>query len=82
MQWDQRKTKRHALHDTNVYKWHKRWSKDGAYQTLLKASILQLPHTDQLDTSVLHGEGSNTVVNKGASASAMLVISPRKVQKN
>ena len=34
MQWDQRKTKRNELHDTNVYKWHNRWSKDGSYQTL------------------------------------------------
>jgi hypothetical protein len=41
-----------------------------------------LHHTDQLDTSVLHGDGSNTVVKKGASASAILVISTRKVTKN
>ena len=82
MQWDQRKTKRNALHDTNVYKWHNRWSKDGSYQTLFQASIIQLHHTDQLDTSVLHGDGSNTVVKKGASASAILVISTRKGKKN
>lgn len=82
MQWDQRKTKRNALHDTNVYTWHNRWSKDGAYQTLFQASILQLHHTAQLDTSVLHGDGSNTVVKKGAAASAIPVISTRKVKKN
>lgn len=68
MQWDQRNTKRHDLHDTNVSQWHNRWSKDGSYQTLFQASILQLHHTDQLDTSVLHGAGSNTVVKKGAQA--------------
>src|SRR4029450_13050768 len=82
MQWDQLKTKRNELHYTNVYKWHNRWSKDGSYQTLFKASIIQLHQTDQLDTSVLHGDGSNTVVKKGASASAILVISTRKVKKN
>jgi len=82
MPWDQLQTKRHALHDTNVYQWHNRWSKDGSYPTLFPASILPLHHTDQLDTSVLHGDGSNTVVKKGASASAMPVISTRKVQKN
>jgi hypothetical protein len=82
IQWDQLKTKRNELHYTNVYKWHNRWSKDGSYQTLLKASIIQLHQTDQLDTSVLHGDGSNTVVKKGASASAILVISTRKVKKN
>ena len=82
IQWDQLKTKRNELHDTNVYKWHNRWSKDGSYQMLFQASLIQLPHTDQLDTSVLHGDGSNTVVQKGASASAILVISTRKGKKN
>jgi hypothetical protein len=82
MQWEQLKTKRNELHYTNVYKWHNRWSKDGSYQTLFQASIIQLHHTDQLDTSVLHGDGSNTVVKKGASASAIPVISTRKVKKN
>ena len=82
IQWDQLKTKRNELHDTNVYKWHNRWSKDGAYPRLFAASILHLHHTDQLDTSVLHGDGSNTVGKKGAKASATLVISPRKGTKS
>ena len=76
------KIKRNELHYTNVYKWHNRWSKDGSYPTLFQASIIQLHQTDQLDTSVFHGDSSNTVVKKGASASAMLVISTRKVKKN
>jgi transposase len=66
IQWDQLKTQRNELHYTNVYKWHNRWSKDGSYHTLFDASIIHLHHTDQLDTSVLHGDGSNTVVKKGA----------------
>ncbi len=82
MQWDQLNTKRNELPYTNVYTWHNRWSKDGSYQTLFQASILQLHHTAQLDTSVFHGDGSNTVVKKGASASAMPVISTRKVKKH
>ena len=82
IQWEQLKTNRKELHYTNVYKWHNRWSKDGSYQTLFHASIIQLHQTDQLDTSVLHGDGSNTVVKKGAPASAMPVISARKVKKN
>jgi hypothetical protein len=82
IQWDQLNTKRHELHDTNVYTWHNRWSKDGSYHMLFHASIIQLHHTDQLDTSVLHGDGSNTVVKKGAEASAIPVISTRKVKKN
>ena len=82
IQWDQLKTKRNELHYTNVYKWHNRWSKDGSYQRLFEASIIHVHHTAQLDTSVLHGDGSNTVVKKGAKASATLAISTRKVTKN
>jgi hypothetical protein len=82
MQWEQLKTNRNELHYTNVYKWHNRWSKDGSYQALFEASILQLHQTDQLDTSVLHGDGSNTMVKKGAQALDIPAISTRKVTKN
>src|SRR4030095_7345473 len=70
IQWQQLKTNRQELHYTNVYKWHNRWSKDGSYQALFEASVMHLHHTDQLDTSVLPGDGSNTVVKKGAKALA------------
>lgn len=82
MQWDQLKTKRNELHYTNVYKWHNRWSKDGSYQALFEASVIHLDQTDQLDTSVLHGDGSNTVVKKGAQASATPAISTTKGTKS
>ncbi len=82
IQWDQLKTKRNELHYTNVYKWHIRWSKNGSYQALFEASIIPLHQADQLDTSVLHGDGSNTVVKKGAQASATPAISIRKEKKS
>jgi transposase len=82
IQWDQLKTKRNELHYTNVYKWHNRWAKNGSYQALFEASIIHLHQTEQLDTSVLHGDGSNTVVKKGAQASATPAISIRKVKKS
>ena len=82
IQWHQLKTKRHARHDTNVYKWHNRWSKNGSYQALFEASILHLHHHEQLDTSVLHGDGSNTVVKKGAQVSATLATNTRKGNKS
>ena len=66
IQWDQLKTRRNELHWSNVYKWHNRWSKDGSYQKLFEASVINLNDTDQLDTSLLHGDGTNTVVKKGA----------------
>ena len=82
MQWDQLKTTRNELHYTNVYKWHNRWSKNGSYHALFEASVIHLHDTDQLDTSVLHGDGSNTVVKKGASASATLATSTKKGTKS
>jgi hypothetical protein len=82
IQWDQLKTKRNALHYTNVYKWHNRWSKNGSYQALFEASIIQLHQANQLDTSVLHGDGSNTVVKKGAQASATPAINIRKEKRS
>ena len=65
IQWDQLKTRRNELHWSNVYKWHNRWSKDGSYQKLFEASVLHLKDTSLLDTSLLHGDGTNTVVSKG-----------------
>jgi hypothetical protein len=78
MQWNQRKTKRNELHYTHVYTWHNRWSKNGSYQALFDASVMHLHDTNQLDASVLHGDGSTTVVTKGARASATPAIRIRK----
>ena len=78
IQWDQLKTKRNERHDTNVYKWHHRWSQNGSYQVLFEASILHLHQADHLDTSVLHGDGSNTVVKKGAQVLATAAINTKK----
>ena len=82
MQWEQLKTNRNELHDTNVYKWHNRWSKDGSYHALFEASVIHLKDTEQLDTSVLHGDGSNTVVKKGAMTSATRDTNTRKAKKS
>src|SRR5574341_1442645 len=70
LQWNQLKTRRNELHWSNVYKWHYRWSRDGSYQRLFEASVIHLRDTAQLDTSLLHGDGSNTVVKKGEKGSA------------
>src|SRR5262245_43458869 len=81
MQWEQLKTNRKELNYTNVNKWHNRWSKAGSYQALFEPSVMHLHHTDQLDTSVLHGDGSNTVVKKGAKALAIPAIVTAQVVK-
>jgi hypothetical protein len=82
IQWDKLKTKRNELHWSNVYRRHNQWSKDGSYQELFSASIIHLKDTDQLDTSIIHGDGSNTVVKKGVQELVIQDISTRKVTKN
>jgi len=82
IQWDQLKTKRNELHWTNVYKWHNRWSKDGSYQALFEASVIHLKDTEQLDVSILHGDGSNMVVKKGALGSATRATNTKKATKS
>ena len=82
IQWSQLRTRRNEIHWTNIYKWHNRWSKDGSYQKLFSASVIHLKDTDQLDTSIIHGDGSNTVVKKGALTSDTQDTNTRKERKN
>ena len=82
IQWDQLRTRRNELHWSNVYKWHNRWSKDGSYEKLFEACVIHLLDTDQLDTSRLHGDGSNTVVKKGVMAPGIQDTNTKKVKKN
>jgi transposase len=82
IQWNQLKTRRNELHWSNVYKWHNRWSKEGSYLRLFEASVIHLRDTAQLNTSLLHGDGSNTVVKKGERASATRATSTRRGKKS
>ena len=82
IQWNQLRTRRNELHWTNVYKWHNKWSKDSSYEKLFSASIIHLKDTKQLDTSIIHGDGSNTVVKKGAPGSVIQDTNTRKVIRN
>ena len=81
IQWRQLRTRRNELHWSNVYKWHNRWSKDGSYQKLFEASVIHLKDTEQLDTSIIHGDGTNTVVKKGVPASVTQDTNTRKEAK-
>ena len=82
IQWNQLRTRRNELHWSNVYKWHNRWSKDGSYEKLFEASVIHLHDTDQLDTTHLHGDGSNTVVKKGGTAPVIQDTNIRKEKKS
>ena len=58
---------------------------DGQMMVLMsnffEASIIHLQDADLLDTTQLHGDGSNTVVKKGGTAPAIVDTNIRKVKK-
>ena len=55
-----------AIHYTTVYKVFARWAHDGSLWQAFVASVRHLAVEKQLDLSVLHGDGTNTVAKKGA----------------
>ena len=54
-----------AIHDTPVDKVFARWSADGSREPAFIASGAHRSEHNHLDLSVLHGDGTNTVTNKG-----------------
>ena len=54
-----------AIHDTTVYKVFAKWADDGSLWRAFVASVRHLAAEKQLDLSVLHGDGTNTVAKKG-----------------
>jgi transposase len=54
-----------AIHYTTVYKVFARWADDGSLWRAFVASVRHLAAEKQLDLSVLHGDGTNTVAKKG-----------------
>ena len=54
-----------AIHYTTVYKVFAKWADDGSLWRAFVASVRHLAAEKQLDLSVLHGDGTNTVAKKG-----------------
>lgn len=77
-QWNRLPTFRHEISWSAVYQHHVRWSKDGSYKNLFETSVMTLFEKNQLDLSLLHGDGSNTVAKKGAAASGTPDTNTRK----
>ena len=71
-----------AIHDTTVYKVFAKWADDGSLWQAFAASVRHLAAEKQLDLSVLHGDGTNTVAQKGALALATRATSPRKARRS
>jgi len=57
-----------GLHYTSVFRWFQRWATDGSLRTVFIESVRRLHQHGQLDLSVLHGDGTNTIAKKGGEA--------------
>src|SRR5918911_4094506 len=60
-----------VIHYTTIYKVFATWADDGSLWQAFVASVRHLAVEKQLALSVLHGDGTNTVAQKGAMASAI-----------
>jgi transposase len=71
-----------AIHYTTIYKVFARGAADGSLWQAFVASVRHLATEQHLDTSVLHGDGTNTVAKKGAMASAIPATSTKRAKKS
>ncbi len=71
-----------AIHYTTVYKVFAKWADDGSLWQAFMASVRHLAAEKQLDLSVLHGDGTNTVAKKGAMVSGSRGTNTRKARKS
>jgi len=71
-----------ALHYTTVYKVFAKWADDGSLWQAFVASVRHLAAAQQLDTSVLHGDGTNTVAKKGAMGLATRATNIRRATRS
>jgi transposase len=71
-----------AIHYTTIYKVFAKWTYDGSLWQAFVASVRHLAAEKQLDLTVLHGDGTNTVAKKGAMALATQATSTRKGKRS
>ena len=71
-----------AIHDTTVYKVIAKWADDGSLWQAFIASVRHLATEKQLDLSVLHGDGTNTVAKKGGMALATRGTNTRRARRS
>src|SRR5215475_12596610 len=70
------------IHYTNVYRTFAKWADDGSLQQAFIASVGHLSDEKKLDLRVLHGDGTNTVAKKGATASGTLATSIKRARRS
>jgi hypothetical protein len=71
-----------VIHYTTVYRAFAKWADDGSLQQAFIASVGHLSDETRLDVRVWHGDGTNTVANKGATASGMLATNSRRARRS
>jgi len=71
-----------AIHYTTVYKVFAKWADDGSLWQAFVASVRHLAAEKQLDLSVLHGDGTNTVAKKGGMVSGSQGTNIRKGRRS
>ena len=71
-----------AIHYTTVYKVFAKWADDGSLWQAFVASVRHLAVEKQLDLSVLHGDGTNTVAKKGAMGLVTRATNIRRARKS
>jgi transposase len=71
-----------AIHYTTVYRAFAKWTDDGSLWQAFVASVRHLAAEKHLDTSVLHGDGTNTVAKKGAMGLATRGTNSRKERRS
>jgi transposase len=71
-----------AIHYTTVYKVFAKWTDDGSLWQAFIASVRHLAAEKHRDTSVLHGDGTNTVAKKGGMGLATRATSTRRARKS
>lgn len=71
-----------AIHYTTIYRAFAKWADDGSLWQAFVASVAHLSAEKQLDVSVLHGDGTNTVAKKGAMGLAILGTNTRRARKS
>jgi transposase len=59
-----------GMHSTSVFRWFRRWVRDGSLKTAFIERVRRLHQHQRLDLSVLHGDGTNTIAKKGGEAVA------------
>ena len=71
-----------AIHCTTVYKVFAKWADDGSLWQAFIASVAHLSADKHLDLRGLHGDGTNTVANKGGMGLATLGTHIRKGRRS